>query len=162
MLTHQELKLKLNYDSNTGYFTKIIFHKKLGVIKSIYSRHNNEGYIPIRINDKLYKGHRLAWFYVHGVWPKEQIDHINGERDDNRIANLRECNNSQNSQNQRLPRIHNTSGYLGVSWNKKACKFYANIRINGKLKFLGSFDSAELAHNEYLKHKREHHKFCTI
>ena len=103
MLTHKELKLKLNYDSNTGYFTKIIFHKKRGIIKSIYSGLNIEGYIQISINDKLYKGHRLAWFYVHGAWPKDQIDHVNGKRDDNRLENLRECTNAQNSQNKTKP-----------------------------------------------------------
>src|SRR4051812_4396707 len=117
MITAERLRQVLSYDPETGVFLwkekiarKVVVGRKAGNI-------GNFGYIYIRIAGKLYYGHRLAWLYVHGVWPEKGIDHRNGVPDDNRIANLRPANQSENNQNMRLPK-HNKSGFMGVSFFK--------------------------------------------
>ena len=123
---------------------------------------NVHGYVSIQVNSKVYLAHRLAWIYVHGSFPKDQIDHINSDKTDNRICNLREANQHQNNENQRKPRSDNTSGYLGVSWDKQVDKYKAQIRIDGKTKYIGHFKQAKVAHEAYIKVKRKVHEFCTI
>jgi hypothetical protein len=104
----------------------------------------NTGYITIRINGWNYQAHRLAWLYVHGVWPTDQLDHINGVRDDNRIANLREATSQENNRNAGL-RKDNSSGITGVGWHKRRQKFQARIAVDGRLIYLGRFDTLEEA-----------------
>ena len=109
---------------------------------------NDDGYRYIKIFDKRYKAHRLAWLYVYGEWPKNQIDHINNQRDDNRIENLRDVIQSQNSMNATI-QSGRTSQYKGVSWHKKTNKWRTQITINGKCKHLGYFVSEEEAARAY-------------
>jgi hypothetical protein len=99
---------------------------------------------------------------VHGEWPKHYIDHINGERSDNRLCNLREATNSQNQQNKKRAMKNSKSGVLGVFWDKERSAFRAEIRLNGKGKFLGRFKTAEEASEVYLAYKRQLHEHCTI
>lgn len=113
------------------------------------------GYRVIRIDDALYLAHRLAWFYVTGNWPANQIDHINGVRDDNRFSNLREATNLQNAHNRKYNR--NKSGFQGV--RKENSKWLAEIKINYKAVRLGLFNTPEEAHCAYLIAKRQHHPF---
>ena len=122
--------------------------------------HHATGYRRIRVNGKQYRAHRLIWFMVHGKFPVNMLDHINGNKLDNRISNLREATHQENMQNKTKARLDNKSGFLGVSLNKG--RFRANIKLNGKLKYLGLFDTPKEAHEAYLKAKREHHEFCTI
>lgn len=157
ILTQDELKSQLNYDTETGFFTWKIRKAIRTKIGSIAGSLKN-GYIYIKINDRSYRAHRLAWLYVYGEFPEEQIDHINGVRDDNRLANLRLVNNSQNQQNIFNKKSNNTSGYRGVSFEKNEGKFRAEIMINGNSIFLGRFDDAISASNAYLKAKRKHHE----
>jgi hypothetical protein len=106
------------------------------------------GYIRISVDNKNYKAHRLAWLYVNGEWPSHEIDHINGNRSDNRIDNLRDVPRAQNIQNQVKPHSNNKTGYLGVT--KGPCnRFRAFIGVNGKNVNLGRFDTAELASEFY-------------
>jgi len=137
MLNQILLKKLLNYDENTGIFTRrISLHGKVKV-GDIAGTIANDGYCHIRVDSKRYQAHRLAWLYVHGEWPTNQIDHINGIRNDNRIANLREATRSENQQNRKTSNYNSTSGYLGVSVNKDAYTSY--IRLNGKIIYLGRF-----------------------
>lgn len=117
---------------------------------------NSDGYKQVCINKKFYKCHRLAWFFVNGVWP-DQIDHINGDRVDNRIENLRDVSGQTNSENQGFAHSNNKSGYLGVS-SRGNGRYQADIRIEGKKKFIGSFSCPEEAHKAYLKEKIKYHR----
>jgi hypothetical protein len=142
MLTQAELQSKLHYDSETGIFTWINCGcKKFNGLVAGHS--NNRGYLNIHFNSKLYLNHQLAWMYIYGYIPK-YIDHINGDKHDNRIANLREATNQQNCLNKKLNK-NNTSGIKGVSWYKPSKKWYAQLSINGKIKNLGYFEDIELA-----------------
>ena len=100
------------------------------------------GYRRIKINGVQYRMHRLVWLYHFGEWPVDEIDHINGERLDNRIDNLRVVTNQENCKNQKLPR-NNKSGVTGVHFNKHHQKWQAQIKGDGKLKHLGSFANFE-------------------
>jgi len=159
MLTQEFLKEAIEYNSDTGGFVWKVSPGKRRKAGDVAGAIHNECYIVIRLQGKLYKAHRLAWFYIHGLWP-DQIDHKNGIRSDNRINNLRNVTN--NKHNQRKPNANNLCGYLGVSFDKQTNKYRAHIRVNGQLKSLGYFTNPEAAHAAYLKAKRELHEFCTI
>ena len=98
---------------------------------------NGNGYVCTDIKAKLYSVHRLIFLYHHGYMPT-QTDHINGIRVDNRISNLRDVSVSENNRNQKIPR-NNTSGHIGVYWNKKLKKWYSQIWVNDKKIHLGYF-----------------------
>ena len=112
---------------------------KRGISGRIAGCVNNKGYIIIIIDRKKYKSHRLVWLFHNGLFPKYQIDHINGIRTDNRIENLREATSQQNSMNTGIY-ISNTSGTKGVCWSKEKSKWMAYIKFLGKFKNLGYFD----------------------
>jgi len=92
----------------------------------------------------MYKAHRLAWMYVHGYMPVEQIDHINRVRNDNRISNLRLASQKQNNENKSLGR-NNTSGVTGVTFQKNHGKWRAFIGHNNREIYLGEYDSFDEA-----------------
>lgn len=142
MITQEYIKLNLNYDENTGIFTRIKSNHHSVKVGDIAGT-DNRGYTMISINHKKYGAHRLAWLYVHGEMP-ECIDHINGNPSDNRICNLRPANQLTNTYNSKI-RKDNTSGVKGVNWNAQWKKWAARISINGYRKFLGYFDDLELA-----------------
>jgi len=163
MITQAELKELFSYNKETGYFKRI---KKTpnSKIKDIAGNYDRDGYVLIYANKKTYRAHRLAWFYVHGIWPTKNIDHINGIRNDNRIINLREASMQENSQNLLKARSCNKLGILGV-YERRDCPlnpFTAIIKHNNKRVYLGHYSTKEEAHNAYLVKKREIHQFCTI
>lgn len=114
------------------------------------------GYWAITINKKAYYGHRLAWLWMTGSWPTDLIDHKNETRDDNRWSNLRAATKSENMNNRGATKI-NTVGLKGVGWNARLNKYKAQIRVDGRNKHLGMFDTKELAHLAYAKAALEHH-----
>lgn len=119
-----------------------------------------QGYLNVQVEKKGYRAHRLAWFYVYGVWPIGEIDHINGIRSDNRIKNLRDVHRSVNQQNRKAPQKNNKCGLLGVT--AAGHKFKATVRVGNKSHHAGTFSSPQEAHEAYLKAKRALHPGCTI
>lgn len=143
MLTKERLKELFFYDPNTGLFRRIK-NVKGHSTGSLSNCQNAKGYVQIMIDYKNYTAHRLAWLYVYGKWPEDQIDHINRIKNDNRIANLKEANNSENQLN--IPiRKHNTSGFTGVVKNSKENKWVAQIIRNNKRYYLGRYNFAHEA-----------------
>jgi AP2 domain. len=118
-----------------------------------------DGYIYIGLMKAHFLAHRLAWFWVHGEWPPLLIDHLNGVRDDNRIANLRQADRRLNMENRRRE-SYNVTGLLGVKPNGKG--FSARIGVRGVEHHLGTFKTPEEAHAVYVEAKRRLHEGCTI
>ena len=160
-LNIEKLRKMLDYTADTGIFTwKIRPSKavKAGNVAGCVEK--RIGYITIGIAGHVYKAHRLAWFYTYGQWPKGLIDHINGNKADNRINNLRDVFADGNSQNVRKPNRRNKSGFMGVIWFQN--KWRASMSVNGKSKWLGDYATPEEAHQVYLEAKRKYHAACTI
>lgn len=161
-LTLDRLKEVLSYDETSGLFTWIKPLSKKTIIGTV-AKSSTHKYVQIQIDKIQYFGHRLAWFYVFGEWPKFQIDHINGIRSDNRIVNLRDVEGYVNQQNQRRPQSDNkTSKYIGVSFHKCTNKWRAIITTNNKQMEIGRFDSEIEAYNAYVLKKRQVHIGCTL
>jgi len=139
-----------NLDPDTGVFTWKV--NKVPVRAGDIAGHLHPfGYRKIRIDTKIFFAHRLAYLMYHGELPTGmQIDHINGNRDDNRKCNLRLVTQKQNSENTLLPKS-NSSGFKGVHWHKRLGKWAANIRTNYTKKHLGYFETAEEAYSAYCK-----------
>lgn len=153
---------RLLYDPNSGVFTWINPTANNVKAGSIAGSTNSHGYSHIKYDGNNYKAHRLAWYITHGRWPIGQIDHIDGNRLNNSIANLRDVSIIFNAQNQRSPHKRNTSGFIGVSWHKQNSKWQARIRFDGKIKYLGLFQTPKAAYDAYLTAKRKLHEGCTI
>ena len=100
------------------------------------------GYRRILVKGKRYYAHRLIWLYVHGKFPDEQIDHINGDKLDNSIENLRDVTTQENQRNQSM-RVNNKSGHMGVSWHTCKDKWQVHIKADSKTKHLGYFNILE-------------------
>ena len=157
MITQSELKQLLDYNPDTGIFTWKV--KKIGIkfIGSKAGTYDKDKYIQIKINQKIYRSHRLAWLYQYGIFPKFDLDHINGIKDDNRICNLREVTASQNMFNTKI-KITNTSGIKGISWCKRDKRWIAHLSINKKQTHLGSFKDLKLAKNAVIEARNKYHK----
>jgi len=142
-LTQKRLKELLYYDPETGNFTykKPWFNRKIGDIASL--KHST-GHTRIRLDGCLYYSHRLAWLYIYGYFPENEIDHINRNKSDNRICNLREVSVSCNMRNTGN-RSNNTSGVKGVYWFKQKSKWCSYIIISSKKYFLGLYSSFDEA-----------------
>lgn len=133
-----ELRFLLTYDPGTGIFKHHPANKPARVAGKPAGWINKQGYAYLCINGRSFRAHRVAWAIYYGSWPKGQIDHINGDRSDNSITNLRMVNNADNAKNQCL-RVNNTSGATGVTWSKQRNLWQAQIVRNGKLKSLGHY-----------------------
>lgn len=136
MITQNELKEELEYNPLNGEFKWL--HGKRGLRKGSIAGYLSpeSGYIHVRLNKVLYRAHRLAWFYMTGEWSDDCMDHINHNRSDNRIDNLRCVSRSINQSNLSM-NINNTSGITGVMWNKALNKWHAQITTGGVKKHLG-------------------------
>lgn len=143
MITQEELKKILHYDPETGVFTRLKSGHGVcaGAVAGYVSRTSNgKSYIKISVKNKQYHAHRLAWMYVTGKFPLDEIDHINGQGTDNRFINMRAISSAENGKNMRRSST-NTSGVCGVSWFERDKCWRAQIRINRRTKHLGYFDT---------------------
>lgn len=139
----------LLYDPETGVFTwrMTSTRTKIGAVAG--TNLGGNGYVRITLAKTPYKAHRLAWFYIHGEWPQGDIDHINRNRADNRLVNLREINSRQNMQNS-SKRKNSFCDYKGVTpLTRDKTRFVAQIRYEGKQHKIGIFSSQEDAHRAY-------------
>jgi hypothetical protein len=110
---------------------------------------------------RAFLAHRVIWALMTGAWPIDQIDHINGVRDDNRWSNLRAATNAENAQNMRIS-ARNTSGFIGVSWDSNRRKWAAEITVDYRRRHLGRHRTREAAHAAYLRAKRKLHPFQPV
>ena len=138
----------LDYDPETGIMKWKSSSRGGRKAGNIAGTLNGTGYYIIKLFGVTYQAHRLVWYYVYGTQPEVFIDHINGCRSDNRIANLREATASQNGRNTGKY-SNNTSGFKGVSYSKYCGKYQASVSENGKSKFLGYFHTPENAYKVY-------------
>lgn len=154
------VRQRFSYDPLTGQLTwrevKRNRAAKRWIGKPAGSK-NQHGYVQVQVDGRMYQAHRLIWLYVYGEIP-EYIDHVNGAREDNRLANLRACRAFENQQN-RKRHENTTTGYTGVIVDKRRGKFVAKIGFLGKQKHLGSFNTPQEAHAAYLAAKRSIHTF---
>ncbi len=149
VLTVERLRTLLRYDTETGNFIWRCSRRGIAGGRIAGSVSRALGYRLINVDGKKYYAHRLAWLYTMGEWPPEQIDHINGNRDDNRRCNLRAATESQNKCN--TPRRRNNCcGYKGVHFHKETGKWRARIKFRGLICELGLHDTATLAHSAYV------------
>ena len=161
-LTQAKLKTLLHYDGETGLFTWRVTLCNRAVKGNVAGHKGGRGYCYIGFKGKVYSAHRLAWLYVYGAFPKDDVDHINGDKMDNRIKNLRDVETVINCQNRRAARAGSKSGVMGAGWHKRLGKWAAQIRIAGKATHIGYFSTPEEAGQAYLEAKRQHHAGCTI
>lgn len=157
MISADRARELLNYDPETGQFTWRS-HRNGFVKAGAPAGSVKERCVQIKIDRRLYSAHRVAWLIMTGKWPVCGIDHINGDPFDNRFVNLRECNQSENSQNRKRGAA-NKSGYVGVSWHKASGKWRAQIKVNGRTYECGLFSEPALAHRAYLVWKARLHPF---
>jgi len=153
--SQEYLKELFTYDGkNLRWKIKKATNTKIG---SIAGWIDKEGYLLIRIDGTLYRGHRLIYKMFYNKEP-DIIDHIDCNKSNNSINNLRSGTQSYNNCNIEKARSHNITGVLGVSFHKPAQKYQARIGINGKLKHLGLFLTAEEASKAYQKAKLKRNK----
>ena len=157
MLTRERLRQLLSYDEDTG-----VFHWANPVSTAvrqgqIAGRKLNTGYWQIMVDSRRYQAHRLAWLWAYGEFPPNEIDHVNGDRSDNRLVNLRPATKAENQQNVGA-RKTNKCGFMGASPHMSG-RWTAQIKHGGKKYYLGLYGTPEAAHAAYKAAKAELHTF---
>ncbi len=154
--TPETLRKLLSYNCETG---QLIWKKTnspralAGSVAGCLSKHT--GYVLVRVNKKLMRAHRVVWMMIYNEVPSE-IDHIDGNRSNNRIENLRILSRSENNQNRGVQK-NNISGFTGVSFDSSRSKWVAKIQLNGKTTHLGRFGSLDDAKQAYADAKQKMH-----
>lgn len=154
-LDQDTLKSLLHYDPETGHFTWLQMARPnvSALVGTRAGRVDETGYRRIKCAGGMYRAHSLAWFYMTGDWPPNEMDHVNRDRDDNRWSNLRLATRSENMRNTRTYR-NNSSGQRGVL--PKGKKWIARIDVEKRAIWLGTFGTFEAAQEAYLKASAEH------
>jgi hypothetical protein len=141
-LSYEEASRIFSYNPETGEIIwKVMFSTK-NKVGDVAGGYDERGYLRLRVHGHNYRLHRLAWLLHYGRWPKGNIDHINGVRDDNRIANLREVGQQENAKNRALNK-NNVSGTSGVYWFRPSNKWRAQIAVGRQYKSLGLYEKKE-------------------
>lgn len=156
MITQDELKRLLHYDPETGVFTWLITRNNNVKAGAPAGGINTDGYLKIKLHGKTHSAHRLCWLYMTGVWPPEQVDHINNFRSDNRWVNLRLATDEQNRFN-RKNMSNSISKYKGVCWDKDLNKWRSRIFYKGKSINLGRFPCEIEAAKAYNEASKKYH-----
>jgi hypothetical protein len=160
-LSVNELTEVIRYDPDAGKFFWIRASGPRAA-GSEAGHNDDQGYRVVQIRNARYGLHRVAWALTHGVWPPHSVDHINGDKLDNRIANLRLATHQQNVHNQRHAQSDNKStGVLGVSRTKSG-KYAARLCLNSRSNWLGEFETIEEASRVYIEAKRALHPFSML
>ena len=154
-LTQKRLKYLLHYDPATGLFTRRVRTSQMNRAGEVAGTRTGVDYVRISVDSQLYLAQRLVWLYVHGKVPSGDLDHIDGDKQNNRLDNLREVSRSVNMQNINAPRVNNKSGLLGVC--RHGPSFRAQIKLDGVRHTLGSFKTPEEAHAAYIAAKAAMH-----
>lgn len=155
-LTADRARELLDYDPESGVLRRRCGPSAGAIVRTRHCR----GYLQVSLDNKLYLAHRVAWLITHGRWPSGEIDHRDGVRTNNRLANLRDCTRAENAQNERGPRSNNNSGPLGTTRDRGQWK--AQIKLHGKSHFLGRFSTPEEASAAYSRAKTRMHPFSTL
>lgn len=159
MVSVERLNDVLLYENETGLLKWR--NKKIKTSDGYAGCFRKDGYRVIRIDSVLMYAHRIVWALFNGKYPEQFIDHINTNKRDNRIENLRDVSVATNSRNQTKARSDNhSSGYLGVQRNHNG--WQACITTDRKRKCLGTYKTPEDAHAAYVEAKRKLHDGCTI
>lgn len=153
ILTQEILHRLLDYNPVTGIFVWKVYRSRGAKPGQEASAKDTDGYVTITIAGRRYFAHRLAWFYVHGVWPVE-IDHQDGVVSHNWLDNLRDATHMQNLQNRKIPK-NNTTGYKGVTKQKGTGRFIAQIEHAKRHMYIGIFDTAIEASEAYNRRAKE-------
>ena len=147
-ITRERVMQLVGYDPMTGLFVWRVVTSNCVKVGQFAGTLHHSGYVRIQLDGRRYAAHRIAWLYVTGEWPADELDHVNGKRADNRFANLRLASRRENMGN-RSKRSDNASGAKGVSWHKQHSKWTAQIRCNGRRYHLGYFSTVEEANAAY-------------
>jgi hypothetical protein len=160
MLTKAQIEEDVTYDPETGEFR---WNRPAGIgghipVGTIAGRCNAEGYRYLHLRGRDYRATRVAWLLVTGEWPKDQIDHRNGDTSDDRFENLRECTQSENKSNSKRYK-NNKTGYKGVTYDdsKSQARYRATVTKDGKVHHLGWYMTAEEAHAARVKRLARFH-----
>ncbi len=143
-IAQERLKELFTYDAITGVLSRLVATSNRVKIGDIVGSIDSKGYWRVGVDGHSYRAHRLAWLYTHGEFPPDQIDHIDGDKLNNRIANLRPVSMQENQRNERLSK-NNTSGIIGVTWSRCAKKWVSQITVSRKNIYLGCYKDLELA-----------------
>lgn len=141
-LSREYIIARYSYNPETGDLTSKYYRKIYR--PRILRAKDSQGYIRFTMNGAAYHAHRVAWLIHFGSWPKECIDHINGDRSDNRIMNLREASRGENNHNMKINK-NNTSGVKGITFHNASGKWRASIKLGGKVAYCSLFESIEEA-----------------
>lgn len=157
--SREEVAKYFEYDPETGLLTRL---RKMGsqAAGAIVSNRSLTGRVRVTFMYRAFLAHRVIWLLATGNWPDGDIDHINGDPADNRIANLRVVDRRTNSENKRRARSDNKLGVQGVS--RYGGSYRAHIQVGAKRKHLGTFSTPEMAHSAYIEAKRQLHKGNTL
>jgi hypothetical protein len=156
MLTQERLREVLDYDAETGVLVRRQYVWGGHAAGKAIGSSTKKGYLRTKFDQRSYFVHKLVWLYVYGEWPSGELDHINRNKADNRITNLRLATRSQNQSNIGLTK-GNSTGVKGVTWNKRAQKFQASVKASGKNHYLGLFERADDAGMAYAAAARRIH-----
>lgn len=149
-LTAERLRTELSYDPETGKFMWLGMRRNTAASNRTAGSLRSDGYIDIHVAGRRYRAHRLAWLYVHGRWPDNNLDHIDGDPSNNRISNLRDVPHQWNAQNTKKP--------SGIEFRpENPLKYRVRLWIDGRAKTVGSFASLAEAEAAREAAKQAHH-----
>jgi len=144
-ITQERLNKLYEYNPDTGLLMSRAYNRPIG--------YDHNGYLVVELEKKHIRIHRIIWMMVHGRWPNPMIDHINGNRRDNRLCNLREVTAKQNAENS----LGKGAAIKGVVRTANGKRWKAQITHNKRTIYLGTFDSPEVAKNVYCKASKVFH-----
>ena len=162
IITADDARQFLNYNPETGHLTwKVSFRANVAG-EQAGCLHKRTGYWRVGLLGDKHLAHRLAWLIVHGEWPNDHIDHINGNRSDNRLSNLRVASQLINAQNRRTSIAGAKSSLLGAQWHKSSGLWKSVIRYQARQVHIGMFKTEQEAHQAYVQAKRVLHEGNTL